>query len=178
MKYVLIFIVSFYFVSCSEQEIEHTYPDGVEKPLSITESSGCGNIFVYQFIDSFRVITVSINAKQLNLTKKCQTFNLSDLNPNILVQLSTAGNSPDSVYFNFCNDILYPNQGFTRKLNAISGQLLVSVSKDNPVNGSSNNPYYVTIRIKDLHFADIENNKEISLDDIVFWNLLVGYLAG
>lgn len=178
MRYILILLVSVYFISCDEQEIEHIYPDGVDKPITIIESSGCGNIFVYQFIDSLRAIKVSINAKQFNLTKKCQTFSLADLNPHILVQLEVAEDSPDSICFNFCNDVVHPNQGFNRIIKATSGQLLISVSNDNPVNELSYNPYNVTIRIKDLHLLDLENNQEIYFDNVVFGNVLVGLLPG
>jgi hypothetical protein len=178
MKYILILLISVFFFSCDEQEKDFNYPDGIEKPNTIIESSGCGNIFVYQFIDSLKAFTVSINAKQLNLTKKCQTFDLSDSKPNILVQLEVAGNSPDSVYFNFCTDVALLNQGVTKKIKATSGQLLVSVSEDNPVDELNYNSYYVTIKIKDLRLLDLENNQEILFDDIVFWNVFVGLLPG
>jgi len=178
MKYILILFISIFFFSCDEQENDFNYPDGIEKPNTIIESSGCGNIFVYQFIDSTKAFTVSINAKQFNLTKKCQTFNLSDFNPNILVQLELVGDSPDSIYFNFCNDIAFPNLGITRKIKATSGQLLISVSEDNPVDELNYNSYYVTIKIKDLRLLDLENNQEILFDDIVFWNVYVGWLPG
>jgi hypothetical protein len=158
MKYILFLFISVFFISCDEQENDFNYPDGIEKPNTIVESAGCGNIFVYQFIDSLKAFTVSIDAKQFNLTKKCQTFDLSDLNPNILVHLELAGNSPDSIYFNFCNDMVYPNQGMTSKIKATSGKLLITVSEDNPVDELNYNSYYVTIQIKDLRLLDLENN--------------------
>jgi len=179
MKYILVLFISVLFISCNELENTHSYnyPDGIDKPNKIIESSGCGNIFVYQFIDSLRAFTISINAKQFTLTQKCQTFNLSDANPNILVQLEVAGDSPDSIYFDFCNDVAYPNHGITKKSKATSGQLLISVSEDNPVN-ELNHSYYVTIKIKDLRLLNPENDQEIYFGDIVFWNVQVGWLPG
>lgn len=178
MKYILILFISVFFISCDEQENDYSYPDGIAKPDIIIESSGCGNIFVYQFIDSLKAFTVSINAKQFSLSKKCQTFSLSDSNPNIQVQLEVAGDSPDSIYFNYCNDVAFPNQGVIKKIKATSGKLLISVSEDNPVDEVNYNSYYVTIKIKDLRLLDLENNQEILFDDIVFWNVLVGWLPG
>ncbi|MFZ1519568.1 MAG: hypothetical protein WAU11_12365, partial [Ignavibacteriaceae bacterium] len=65
-----------------------------------------------------------------------------------------------------------------KKIKATSGQLLVSVSEDNPVDELNYNSYYVTIKIKDLRLLDLENNQEILFDDIVFWNVFVGLLPG
>ena len=56
--------------------------------------------------------------------------------------------------------------------------MYISVSEDNPVDGLNYNSYYVTIKIKDLHLLDVENNQEILFDEIVFWNVYVGWLPG
>lgn len=181
MKYFLIFIFSIAFLSCNDSEkIVYEYPDGISKPDTLIESYGCGNIFVYQFLDSLKALTVWINAKEFSLTKKRQDIDLSASNSNLVVVLEIAGIDPDSVYFNFCNDITYPNEGITTKYKATSGKLSFSVSEDNLIT----EPiwkifYYVTIRIKDLHLLNQGNNDEIIIrDEIVFWNVGVGWLPG
>ena len=70
MKYFLILIFAMIFISCEESEIVYQYPDGISKPDSIVESRGCGNIFVYQFLDSLKALTVWINSNEYSLTKK------------------------------------------------------------------------------------------------------------
>ena len=179
MKYLFIIIFAIAFISCEESGIEYDYPDGISKPDNIVESRGCGNIFVYQFLDSLRALTVSINSNEYSLTKKRQDIDLDISNPNISVVLEISPNNPDSVYFNFCNDIAYPNRGTTIKYKATSGKLSFSVSEDNPIKKSIwKTSYYVTIRIENLHLYNSETDDEIILNEIVFWNVSVGWLPG
>ena len=179
MKYLFTLIFALTLISCEEQEIIYIYPDGISKPDNIVESKGCGNIFVYQFLDSLRVLTVSINSNEYNLTVKRQDIDLGISNPNVSVVLEISPNHPDSVYFNFCNDIAYPNLGTTIKYKAISGKLSFSVSEDNPIKEPRwKTFYYVTIRIENLHLYNSDTDEEIILNEIVFWNVGVGWLPG
>ncbi len=179
MKYISILILSFIFISCENYLEVHEYPDGIYKPGNVIESNGCGNIFVYQFLDSSKALTVSINHNHIKLTQKRQDFDLSASNPYISVVLEIAGNDPDSVYFNYCNDIAFLNMGTTTKYKAVSGKLSFSVSKDNPVTDPIRNTgYFVTIRIENLHLLNQATNKEITINEAVFWNVGVGWLVG
>ncbi|GAB6283632.1 MAG: hypothetical protein STSR0008_24160 [Ignavibacterium sp.] len=179
MKYFLILIFATLFISCEESETVYDYPDGIRKPDNIIESYGCGNIFVYQFLDSLKALTVSINSKEYSLTKKRQDIDLDISNPNVSVVFEISPNHPDSIYFNFCNDIAYPNKGTTIKYKAISGKLSFSVSEDNPIKEPIwQTLYYVTIRIVDLHLLNQETNDEIIIDEAVFWNVGVGQNPG
>jgi hypothetical protein len=179
MKHFLILIFAMTVISCEESEIVYDYPDGISKPDNVIESGGCGNIFVYQFLDSLKALTVRINSDDYNLTKKRQDIDLSISNPNVSVVLEISPNHPDSVYFNFCNDIAFPNRGTTIKYKATAGILSFSVSEDNPIKEPSwETFYYVTIRVEDLHLVNQETNDEIILGEIVFWNVGVGWLPG
>ena len=167
------------FISCEDSEIVYEYPDGISKPDTVIQSHGCGNIFVYQFLDSLEALTVYIDASHFSLTKKHQDINLNNQNPFLSVILEVAGNDQDSVYFNFCNDYSLPNQGVTKKYIATSGKLSFSVSEDNPIKEPAwQTLYYVTIRIDDLHLLNKENNDEIMINEAVFWNVRVGWLPG
>jgi hypothetical protein len=179
LKYFSIFVLAIILSHCEESEIIYEYPDGISRPAHITESRGCGNIFVYQFIDNLKALTVRINGDELGLTKKRQDFELNGSNPDLSVVLEIAGNDPDSIYFNFCNDVAYPNMGKTTKYNAVAGKLSYSVSEDNPIKEPIwKTFYYVTIRIEDLHLLNPETSDEIVINDIVFWNVEVGWLPG
>ncbi len=179
MKYLVISIFAIVFVSCEESEIVYEYPDGISKPKHLVESHGCSNIFVHQFLDSSKALTVWINANEFVLTKKRQDIDLNSSTPNVSVVLEIAGNSPDSIYFNYCNDIAYPNKGTTTKYKAVSGILSFSVSEDNPKRDPIRETiYYVTIRIQNLHLLNQETNDEIVIPEIVFWNVAVGWWPG
>ena len=179
MKYYLVLILALLFISCEESEIVYDYPDGISKPDTIAESGGCGNIFAYQFLDSLKALTVWINSNEYSLTKKRQDIDINASNQNISVVLEISPNHPDSVYFNFCNDIAYPNGGTTIKYKATSGKLSFSVSEDNPIKEPIQQTfYYVTIRIVDLHLLNQETNDEIVIDETIFWNVRVGLIPG
>lgn len=179
MKYISLLIFAIIFISCDESEIVYEYPDGISKPDSLIESHGCGNIFVYQFLDSLRALTVRIDAKEIRLTVKRQDFDLSSSNSDLSVILEVAGNDPDSIYFNFCNDVGYLNRGGTKKYNATSGKLSFSVSEDNPIKDPIwQTFYYVTVRLQDLHLLNRDTNEKIIIDKAVFWNVGVGWLPG
>jgi hypothetical protein len=179
MKYFLVILLAITFISCQEEEIVYDYPDGISKPDNIIESKGCGNIFVYQFLDSLRALTVWINSSEYNLTKKRQDIDLDISNQNVSVVLEISPDHPDSIYFNFCNDIAYINEGTTIKYKAASGRLSFSVSEDNPLKEPAWKIfYYVTIRIENLHLVNPETNDEIIIEEAVFWNVAAGWMIG
>ena len=179
MRYLSILIFTFIFISCENYLEVHEYPDGISNSSNVIKSYGCGNIFVYQFLDEFKALTVRIDAKHIELTQKQQDFDLSDSNPYISVVLEIAGDDPDSVYFNYCNDVAPLNMGTTTKYKAVSGTLSLSVSEDNPIKEPIwESSYYVTISIENLHLINQSTNDEIKIDKAVFWNVHVGWLPG
>ncbi len=104
---------------------------------------------------------------------------MSDSNPNMYVVLEISGNNPDSVYFNYCNDVGYLNMGTTTKYKAVSGKLSFSVSEDNPIKEPIwETNYFVTVKIENLHLLNQAANEEITIDEAVFWNVRVGWLPG
>ncbi|MGB5895898.1 MAG: hypothetical protein WBG58_17105 [Ignavibacteriaceae bacterium] len=179
MKKLLILIIAFIFISCEDSETIYKYPDGISAPNKIIASAGCGNIFIYQFLDSLKALTVTMDGEKLSLTQKRQAIELDVSNPNISVVLEISGNDPDSIYFNYCNDVAFINMDTTTKYNATSGTLYFSVSEDNPIKDPSRqNLYFVTIKIQNLHLMNQENNDEIIIDEVVFWDVQVGWLPG
>lgn len=173
----LVFIVLVMFISACEDKT--TNPVCVLEPDNSAKSYGCGNIFIYQYLDNAKVLTIKIDAQNVSLTKKPQAINLDNNNPYIDVVLEVAGNDPDSIYFNFCNDILIRNKGTTLKYKAISGELTFSVSEDNPIKEPVwESLYYVSVNIKNLHLYNEAKKKEILINEIVFSNVRVGWLPG
>lgn len=168
-------------ISC-DGETQHEYQENISKPdtpETIVESFGCGNIFVYQYLDSLRALTVKLDGENLTLTKESQRIDLSNSDPRISVVLEIAGNSSDSIYFNFCDDVAYINSGVTTKYEATSGQLVYSVSEDNPIKEQRwETFYYITIKIENLHLYNKIKKEEIIINEIIFWNVAVGWLPG
>ena len=69
--------------------------------------------------------------------------------------------------------------GTTIKYYSTSGTLYFSVSEDNPIKETSlQNLYFVTVKIQNLHLKNQETNDEIIIDEVVFWDVQVGWLPG
>lgn len=178
MKFIIV-LICISIMSCSTNNDEAQYPDCIEQPSELKVSKGCGNVFVYQFLDSTKALVLTIDISTINLTEECQTINLENQQDQITVRLEEAGTSPDSIYFNYCNDVAYINQGKLKKYNATKGIVTFSVSYDNPIKDpiwESN--YNITIEIQDLYIYDDANNLKMTIDRIVFWDVNVGWLPG
>ncbi|MBN2280012.1 MAG: hypothetical protein JXQ65_05490 [Candidatus Marinimicrobia bacterium] len=175
-----IFLFLIIFLHCyGPNQTDYTYPDTIAEPDVIAESHGCGNIYVYQPIDSLRLLTVFLDGRNLELTERCHNINLCQDNPNVRVVLEVAGNSPDSIYFHHCDDAVPMNLGKPKKYASISGSLSYSVSENYPIiDRVWKSSYYVTIKIENLQLFNHEENLPIVFDQIIFWNVRVGWLPG
>lgn len=164
---------------CSTNAPEAEYPDCIAKPEATAASRGCGDIFVYQFLDNNRAVTVQIDARKIKLTKKCRTYQLGYGEPRILVKLEEGRGHPDSVYFNYCTDYGLDNLAPPKIYNAISGTLTMSVSDDDPVRDIAwGYSYFVTIEIENLHLRHQKSGDEFFIEKIVFWDVEVGWRPG
>jgi len=167
-------------IGCStETETEPQYPDGIEQPTQLVESMGCGSVFVYQFIDSTTSIVLIMDASKVKLTQKHQTVEIQEDNDEIIVRMEKAGNSPDSVYFNYCNDAIPINTGKLVTYKARTGRVTFSTSEDNPISTPAyRSDYRITIEVLDLHIYDEKNNLVKTIEKIVYWDVNVGWLPG
>jgi hypothetical protein len=165
--------------SCSPTEVEFEYPDRINQPSEVTHSDGCGNVLLYQYFDGNKALVVRIDGTNSNLTKERQSIDLEYGNSDVTVTLEIAGTSPDSIYFNYCNDVAYLNQGNVDIYIGGKGKLKYSVSEDNPIKDplwESN--YRITVEIDDLHLYDRAGNLKLVFDKIVYWDVGVGWMPG
>ncbi len=167
-------------IGCStEPEPGPQYPDGIEQPTQLVDSKGCGSVFVYQFIDSTTSIVLIIDASKIQFTQKRQTIELQNDNDEIIVRMEKAGNSPDSVYLNYCTDAIPINAGKPIRYVARSGRVTFSTSENNPIQTPAyRSNYRITIEALDIHIYDEKNNIVKVIEKIVFWDVRVGWLPG
>ncbi|MCF6268542.1 MAG: hypothetical protein L3J41_02395 [Melioribacteraceae bacterium] len=176
MKTLIILLVL--LIGCST-EPEPQYPDGIEQPTQLVESKGCGSVFVYQFIDSTTSIVLTMNTSKVKFTQKRQTVEIQKDNDQIMVRMEKAGNSPDSVYFNYCDDAIPSNTGKLISYKARAGRVTFSTSEDNPIQTPAyRSNYRITIEVLDLHIYDEKDNLVKRIEKIVFWDVRVGWLPG
>jgi len=178
MKIIFWFSI-IWLVSCSPTEVEFEYPDRINQPSEVTSSQGCGNVYLYQFLDSNKALVVKIDGTNSNLTKERQSVDLEDGISFVSVTMEIAGTSPDSVYFNYCTDVAFINQGRLDIYTGAKGIVNYSVSENNPIKDpiwESN--YKITVEIFDLHLYDNSGNLKMVIDKIVFWDVSVGWMPG
>lgn len=83
------------------------------------------------------------------------------------------------IYFNFCNDVIYENQGTPDIWNGKKGTITVSVSKDGvDIDPDKQAFYNVTIKIEKLYLYDSDSENQIIIDKGIFWDVAVGWFPG
>ena len=135
---------------------------------------GCGNIFVHK-INSDDTVGISVSAQKdkLGLSTQEKTFEVGKtegLNIEILT-----GQHIERLY---CNDVVYPDQPKSKKLIAQSGRAIIKISNIDKSLPEWSGNYKATVILKDIHFFDENGNDVGIVDDLMFKDITVGWLAG
>jgi len=147
-------------------------------PATITfqeTSGGCGNIFVYKINkEDTAGISVSARKEKLNFSSAEKTFEIGrtdGLNVEILVG--------DKIARLYCNDVLDPDQPKSKKLVGKTGKAIISISKIDESQPEWNRNYTATVILKDVHFVEENgNNSDITVEELIFKDIRVGWLPG
>ncbi|MEP4531957.1 MAG: hypothetical protein ABJ004_02650 [Cyclobacteriaceae bacterium] len=141
-------------------------------PKCIPEASGaaqfgCNNMFFGRvldenFRDATKIVTVTIDPSIITVTKFCQEFELPIEGIDIKYQVSRM--HPDSVYFNFCNDVIYENEGQPLSYSAKSGYISVVSSIDTVITEPME--YYISARLSNLLFF-LNEQKDTIISDVI-----------
>ncbi len=134
---------------------------------------GCGNIFVYKVNDTDTAgISVSAWKDKLNLSNTEKTYEIGKTE-GLEVEILTGKN----IRYLYCNDVTLPGQPQPKKLIGKSGQAIITVS--NTKKSELGDTYTATIKLKNVTFKDESgNNSDIIIDDLMFKDIVVGWLAG
>jgi len=179
MKRIFTIALVIGFIGCSLNDWPPEYPDCIPEPDNPRESSGCGDVMVYQSLDPARALVVEFDVSKVLLTEICQTVDLATQAEGISARLELSRGAPDSVYFNYCNDFGVQNFGRPIVYHAAAGRLTYSASENDPVNTlPDDDAYRITIRIEDLRLVNPQSGDEIAIPQVVFWDVLVGWHPG
>lgn len=140
-----------------------------------SDSGGCGNIFVYKVNKENTVgISVSANKDTLNLSTTEKTFYIGKID-GLAVQLLQGGN----IRSLYCNDVLDPNQPKPKKLFGVSGKATITISVVDESLPVWDRSYKSTVVLENVHFSDEKgNNSDVIIDDLIFKDVVVGWLPG
>ena len=153
-----------------------TTPTKVPVFIAFQETGhGCSNIFVYK-INSNDTVGISVYAikEKLNLSTTEKTFEIGKtdgLNVEILIG--------DKIRMLYCNDAVDPNQPKSKKLVGKTGKAIISISKIDESQPKWSSNYTATVILKDVHFIEENgNNSDVTVDELIFKDIRVGWLPG
>jgi hypothetical protein len=90
---------------------------------------GCGSLFIATQFDDNRHLTMSLPEAVLGFQTFCRSYRIEDYPTDVQIIYYTHANSPDSVYFNYCTDVVFRNSGAKTAWRGVSGNIIVTVSK-------------------------------------------------
>lgn len=126
-------------------------------PLCIPDTSragtfGCFNMFFGRRLNDKekpeKVIIVKIDPELVLVTNKCISYNIP--HEGISIEYLISKEHPDSIYFDFCNDVIREDIGTPFSYLAISGQLRISSDIDTVT--ISDSFFYISAELSSVHF--------------------------
>ena len=136
---------------------------------------GCSNIFVYKInSDDTAGISVGATKEKLNLSTMEKTFEIGKTDGlNVEIRIG------DKIKMLYCNDAVDPDKPEPKMLIGKSGKAIISISKIDESQPVWNRNYTATVILKDVHFIEENgNNSDITVDELIFKDIRVGWLPG
>lgn len=128
----------------------HASPACVENNGGELHSSGgCGQVFLYGLVDDSTAVTVWLDAAWYeSLDAGCHSYSITH-HAALRVEAVRVTPDADSMYFNYCNDVSFHNEGHHRSYPAVSGQVLFL--RPAQMNGEGT-PFTIDAQLDDLVF--------------------------
>ncbi|MDX2196555.1 MAG: hypothetical protein NW207_09065 [Cytophagales bacterium] len=152
----------------------------VSTKLNSFETISCGNGIIYSYLDETKkhALSVGINVAQLSINKTCKMLEINKTEL-LVVKLLKAKNSMDSIYFNFCNDVSYPNEAKPTIYNAQSGTVTLYSNIDSVAHYISKRKIYkVTIIIDSIRIVSPDNKFDTLINKLIIKNAPLGWFPG
>lgn len=152
------------------------YPDCFEGLTSSHTVGGCGSIFLTVRLDTNKLVSISLDEQDLGINTKCKTFNVADLQSDIRIHYYTHGNHPDSMYFNFCSDVVYPEEYFGTKTTwtAVSGTVKVVVSSAMAFRDNCER-FETSVELENIRFIKENSTQDTTISQLIIRDKSVGF---
>ena len=134
---------------------------------------GCMDMRLRASLDSFRMVDIYLNEKNLDLQTTCKSFNIADypasddeLSPgsDIAIHYFNYGHAKDSTYFLDC-DYIVQHMGYRVNWKAVSGTVTVMVSKRYK-DRANNEGFKVSLNLKAVRFVRVNSTQDTLIQSL------------
>lgn len=120
--------------------------------LNVTPySGGCFNIFLFSFLNDSIALTLKIDPDRIDITDTCVVYKFPK--DGVEIAMEAKGADPDSVYFNYCNDVVM-SLGTTSVYQATSGTMQI-VSDRLHISDTSTS-FRLSVLLSDIEFSELD----------------------
>lgn len=176
MRYIGVILLSILILGGCSTEPELRTPNPTYDTLAA--GCGCGQFIVYRWSTAkSECVVVSAEVRQLGLSTSPTTFDLSASNNWLHVTMEVYAQAvPDRK----CDDVIYPNDPKPEIWTASAGSATITVSSDKTPEciGTTADSFSTTITLRDVVFRSPDGGREVTLPEMVFDNIGVGWLPG
>jgi hypothetical protein len=190
MKALSIFTIIYILIACANPSKErvasdlnnesiillNNYPDCFSDidTTSLEQGLGCGNIFLYQETKQ-GIITVIIDPEKIRLSNQCRSYSLTDgIEINLEIYPAESSNDASRI-IDFCKCVKIANTLKRIPVKADFSKIkMASLFKE----GEVQNPERITVQLNDLRFKSPITNTDINFEEIIFWDVSVGWFPG
>lgn len=179
LRTILVFLIIINLPGCGSDDpvVDEVPPDTIDSmnhkidlcidSLDIIRYfGGCNNLFLYNIYNDSVYFTIEIDPLIIDISDTCRYYDITA--DGILASIQMKGDDPDSVYFNFCSDVIM-ELGKPIIFSALSGEMTI-VSNREQVSDTSTN-YRISVLLKDIMFEGIDS----SIHKIKYYNILQGW---
>jgi hypothetical protein len=170
-------------IAIIDNEIEF-YPDCFDSIVKDgdKQGGGCGNAFLFKTINE-GVITVSINLEDVFIGGKCRKIDLNKVEINLEVYRNNKTYRDSTKIVDYCSCIRFSNAQSRINAKFLSVDKIIASAKKktrevNIYQVEKNSTDYISVKLTNLEFLDPISNDTIVIDEVVFYNVKVGWSAG
>ena len=170
MKKFVLLLFFVVFAMCNKED-KPIYPDCFSDVESTHQSQNVCGDFSFDIPMSEKVIlSIYIGEAKLGLNQFCQSFSKESHGDDIHATLYRHVDHPDSIYFRTsCPDALIPTTGYQEQWRAISGEVVVAVSKEYDKR-KEGDEYLFSVEVDNMVFRHTQTKEDTLIQPIIIVN--------
>ncbi|MEN8928488.1 MAG: hypothetical protein ABF242_01650 [Flavobacteriales bacterium] len=160
-----------------------SYPDCFDSIVKNQDKQGfgCGNAFIFKSVDE-GLVTIYINLEKVSLKGKCQELNLNQVDIGLEVYRNNKNYRDSIKSIDYCSCTPFVNSQSRVETKFISGKIIASAKKkteeENIYQPEKYNTEYISAKLTDLKFLHPISEDTIRIEEVIFYNVEVGWAVG